>query len=341
MNIAQITVPVRSKRRLDMHTSSLHRSHIYPMVRLLAAGILLLGLLGLPPGARAAAGKIFFAIPHPALLTDCSSWAEGCSLQKAITTAAAGDSIYVLMGTYYPGTVETDTFQLKTGVAIYGGFDGDEKTIAERDPVANVTTLSGEIGLGHVADNSLHVVTGSGVDNTAVLDGFTITGGNADVDSTGPDSGGGLYIWSGSPTLNRLIFTSNHALRFDRGGIFINIFADHSLCSKGFGKELLVVLVVGEDGVGRFGVEQYQTGVGMVEQRLQFELVFPQIVFQPLMFGDVGKYRRELSLTGREHGNSEGLFHGRERRFEMLGCSALRHPGVQVQIRRGSHPVKL
>jgi predicted outer membrane repeat protein len=57
---------------------------------------------------------------------------------------------------------------------------------------------------------SYHVVTGGGTDDTAVLDGFTITGGNAD----GPDPnnhGGGMYNESGSPTVTSCTFSLNSA----------------------------------------------------------------------------------------------------------------------------------
>lgn len=47
------------------------------------------------------------------------------------------------------------------------------------------------------AENSFHVTTGSGTDETAVLDGFTITAGTAN--GSYPDgSGGGIYNDSGS-----------------------------------------------------------------------------------------------------------------------------------------------
>ncbi|UCF42370.1 MAG: right-handed parallel beta-helix repeat-containing protein [Planctomycetota bacterium] len=54
-------------------------------------------------------------------------------------------------------------------------------------------------------DNSYHVVTGSGTDANAVLDGFTITGGNADT------QGAGMYNVSGSPTVTNCTFTQNSA----------------------------------------------------------------------------------------------------------------------------------
>jgi hypothetical protein len=101
-------------------------------------------------------------------------------------------------------------------VGIYGGFLGDETELDSRDPAANLTTLSGNIGdVGDATDNSWHVVNGvgifGGVDATAVLYGFTIEGGYADGPNTPSQSGGGIYNLGGSPTLSNLVLRDNHA----------------------------------------------------------------------------------------------------------------------------------
>ena len=43
-------------------------------------------------------------------------------LQLAITEAEEGDEIWVAKGTYLPGESRTNSFHLKSGVAMYGGF---------------------------------------------------------------------------------------------------------------------------------------------------------------------------------------------------------------------------
>lgn len=114
------------------------------------------------------------------------------------------------------------TFLLKSGVALYGGFSGDETARSQRDPAANVTILSGDLldndGAGFInyEDNVYHAVTGSGADATAILDGFTIRGGDADGEHP-HDRGGGICIYSGRPTLANLIITGNAAERFGGG----------------------------------------------------------------------------------------------------------------------------
>ena len=61
-------------------------------------------------------------------------------------------------------------------------------------------------------DNSYHVVTGSGTDPNAILDGFTITGGYADgIWNTPSGHGGGMYNKNGSPTLANCTFSENMA----------------------------------------------------------------------------------------------------------------------------------
>ena len=66
-----------------------------------------------------------------------------------------------------------------------------------------MTILSGDIGtVDDNSDNSYHVVTGSDTDITALLDGFTITAGNANVVGE-KGTGGGMVNAGGSPTVNR------------------------------------------------------------------------------------------------------------------------------------------
>lgn len=69
---------------------------------------------------------------------------------------------------------------------------------------------------GDNQENSFHVVTASGTDATAVLDGFTITWGNADGTTDESKRGAGLYIGSGSPTISNCKI--EHNVASDAGG---------------------------------------------------------------------------------------------------------------------------
>ncbi len=155
-----------------------------------------------------------------------STWAAACALQHALNDIAApGDELWVAAGVYKPttGGDRAATFQLLTGVAIYGGFAGTETARSQRDWTANLTILSGEIGAAGNSDNSYHVVTGSGTDNTAILDGFTMTGGNANGSGADENIGGGMVNYYGSPTIQNTILSNNSAL--EKGG---GMFNDHS-----------------------------------------------------------------------------------------------------------------
>src|SRR5436190_301007 len=81
---------------------------------------------------------------------DGSSWTNAYTdLQSALSVASSGDEIWVAAGTYEPttGTDRIISFTLKNGVAVYGGFEGAETLLTQRNPATNVTTLSGNIGI--------------------------------------------------------------------------------------------------------------------------------------------------------------------------------------------------
>ena len=153
--------------------------------------------------------------------------------------ATAGTEIRVAQGTYKPDQSDFfndkiwlgnrgNSFELKSDVVIKGGFAGLSSTIPDRrDPSKYETILSGDLNSDDAdmetselyrelsrIENSYNIVTGSGVDETAVLDGFMITGGNANVKYY-RERGGGLYVLNGSPRITGCIFTENSA---DTGG---------------------------------------------------------------------------------------------------------------------------
>ncbi len=161
---------------------------------------------------------------------DGSSWASAfCKLQDALEAVPGGSQIWIAKGVYYPdeggGQIEDDrhaSFTLRNGIAIYGGFAGTETSLAERDWKVNETILCGDINQSNTLDgNSFSVVTGSGTDSSAVLDGVTIRRGHSNGSGIGPEYafyGGGMYNHNGSPTVRYCTFSGNKALA--GGGMF-------------------------------------------------------------------------------------------------------------------------
>ncbi len=163
-----------------------------------------------------------------------TSWQDAFTeLQSALAIAQSGEEIWVAAGRYTPDydvnaathTGDyTATFQLINNVGLFGGFAGGELQRHERAPATNVAILSGDLNgddgpnFANNDDNCFHVVTGSGTDGTAILDGFTIAGGNAD-GGAGDGSGGGMRNESGSPTLIDCVFRGNSASDF-AGGMY-------------------------------------------------------------------------------------------------------------------------
>lgn len=176
---------------------------------------------------------------------DGTSWATAyTTLQDALAAATAGTEIWVATGVYYPdeggsavANSVTATFALQNDVAIYGGFAGNEGARSERDWLVNRTVLSGDLtqndpdtdGNGIITNpetivgsNALHVVTASGVDATAILDGFVVTAGTA-VGISGCDDtckGGGLFIENSTLLLQNLAVYSNIASQYG-GGFYL------------------------------------------------------------------------------------------------------------------------
>jgi hypothetical protein len=157
---------------------------------------------------------------------DGLSWPTAyADLQQALTAAVSGDEIHVAQGTYKPtpSADRTISFNLKDGVQLFGGYAGLLSPSPDiRDWIDNPTILSGDIGnANNKSDNSFHVLLGVGASATASLDGFTITGGNANGTVGQQGSGGGLYAQDASPTLTNCTFIAN-ATTGSGGGMYTN-----------------------------------------------------------------------------------------------------------------------
>ena len=157
------------------------------------------------------------------------TWAAAYDdLQEALAEASTNgliSQVRVAGGTYRPDCMPDPcigtngdrhaTFQLLNGVTIKGGYAGlgapnpDARNIELYETILT-GDLDGDDGpdFANNDENSYHVVTGSGVDRTAVLDGLTVTGGNADAASPN-DRGAGVYNDAGNPKLRNCTITLN------------------------------------------------------------------------------------------------------------------------------------
>lgn len=105
-----------------------------------------------------------------------------------------------------------DTVELRPRVELYGGFGGTERLRGERDWEARQSVLHGH-GVHGSAEQVYHVVKGS---DDAVIDGFSITGGNAvgwELDAMG----GGMLNVRSSPIVRNCRFFGNAAPMDHRG----------------------------------------------------------------------------------------------------------------------------
>jgi len=210
---------------------------IRKLLRLLftiTAGLLLtVGLITVLARPVSADTTILYAKPGGEVTGSCENWADACDLQYALTSAISGTEIWAAHGVYTPGLDMASTFQLKSGVALYGGFAMTETLRNQRNWQVNLTVLSSDIDGNDTTDpngvvtntnnihgnNAYHVLNGNSTNATAILDGFIATAGNANSTSNYDDQlGGGMLIRpSGSPTVQNVSFIGNHASGYGGG----------------------------------------------------------------------------------------------------------------------------
>lgn len=149
------------------------------------------------------AQRIFYVSPNGDDLNEGDSWNMAVrNIQIGIDKAfnSGGGQVWVAQGTYLPTShviynvlgSYTISIELRNNVEIYGGFIGAETLLTERDYKKNETIISGQLTSSL---NSHHVIVGN-VDNTSILDGFTIKDGD-NYSGTPDRSGGGLYLTGG------------------------------------------------------------------------------------------------------------------------------------------------
>ena len=234
---------------------------LYPTYCKLIATLLLLGC----SIALSAQGKTYYVKADSEITTssnDGLSWENAITLTDALSQAKAGDEIWVkgyedITGHIY--VAPKGGFVLPSGVAMYGGFAGDE-TIKNDLPTGRhkyqmkyQTALVGDINTNDKAsqqliiypenttrtDNATHVLTlqmGVTQDNTndgnkpTIVSGFLIAAGNASGENTSANGrGGGIYVINNSNDVNaqsrffrisQCNFANNYGMR--GGAIYVD-----------------------------------------------------------------------------------------------------------------------
>lgn len=157
---------------------------------------------------------------------DGQSWSTAFGdLQHALSIVKEGDSIWIAEGKYYPAENDRNkTFNIPSGIKLFGGFKGVELTLNGRDWINHPSILSGEIGnIENKSDNSIHVVTMVDPDTATIIDGLIIEKGRTNYSQIGPSTidnwGGGLLIsinqLDGGVKIKNCVFRENSA---DLGG---------------------------------------------------------------------------------------------------------------------------
>lgn len=155
------------------------------------------------------------------------TWISAHKELAAALAHAANDSniteIWVSAGRYTPAPPNGDpaaAFSLVSGVRLYGGFAGNEKSLGQRSTVNHETVLSGDLNgndapdWGNSGDNCAHVLTGVGLGPSTLLDGFTISGGYA-----GWGGGAGITLAESVMQITNCRFARNLSAYWNGGAV--------------------------------------------------------------------------------------------------------------------------
>ncbi len=162
--------------------------------------LLLLSCISVLAFAGSGWGAVWYVGSNGSDGDDGQSWNSAfATIQRAVDAAAEGDEIWVLAGTY----VLNETVRVNKAVSLYGGFNGSETELEQRDWHNNITTVDGN-----------NDVLCFSVSADSRIDGFTIRNGYDFY------YGGGIRNIRSSPTIANSTFYMNRGGRY--GGAIYN-----------------------------------------------------------------------------------------------------------------------
>ncbi|UCG48988.1 MAG: hypothetical protein JSU94_04230, partial [Phycisphaerales bacterium] len=202
-----------------------------PLQRTGAAALLIIIVIASP-----ASPKTIYVDDDSAGANNGSSWTDAYNyLQDALADANAATKpveIRIAAGIYKPdlgnGITPGDrnpSFPLISRVCLMGGYAGVNAPEANaRDINSYETILSGDLAdddgpdFANNTENTYHVLTAFVTDATAVIDGVTVTAGNANHEEWSRSIGAGMYSYYGGTTIRNCNFIANFAGNDDGGG---------------------------------------------------------------------------------------------------------------------------
>nr|WP_294936310.1 T9SS type A sorting domain-containing protein [uncultured Flavobacterium sp.] len=157
-----------------------------------------------------------------------SSWANAyTSLQSALSAVTSQD-IWIAAGIYKPHASDRNaSFAIPSGITVYGGFNGTETQLSQRNWRVNQTVLSGDL-LGNDDatlsfsntlrdDNSYHLVKANA--NNITLDGLVFSNAHANGTATADKSGAAVVKAANvaNITVKNCVFRNNVSLNAAAG----------------------------------------------------------------------------------------------------------------------------
>ncbi len=119
---------------------------------------------------------------------------------------------------YTKGDPKMASFKMLNGVSLFGGFEGFESRIEQKNWRTNKTRLSGNIQNPEInTDNCYHVLYSYNIYNEAILDGFHIIDGYAPNNASYTGVGAGMYAYNSNLDIDSCLIKDNYCYVYGAG----------------------------------------------------------------------------------------------------------------------------